>query len=124
MNHVCHTQNGFTAQELKAALIKAHHSFVTLEQVLSVLELSQVPGDFRVDVKLFAALCCLTERMFNLYDLSVLATVIVPMHDLSLSLSRPIAKKELIETVDFEALDWKLKDCSVNKPLHRLLVSL
>ena len=60
-----------TLQELKAALIKAHHSCITLEQVLSVLELGQVPSDFRVDVKLFAALCCLTERMFDLYYLSV-----------------------------------------------------
>lgn len=60
-----------TAQELKTGLIKAHHYTITLDQVLSVLEIVQVPSDFMVDVKLFAGFCCLTERLFDLYSMLV-----------------------------------------------------
>jgi hypothetical protein len=56
-------------QELKSALIKAHHSTITLDQVISVLDMVQVTSDFMVDIKMFAAFCCLTERLFDLYSM-------------------------------------------------------
>ncbi len=47
-------------------LIKAHHSCITIDQAISVLELAKVTQDFKADLKLFAALSCLMERVFDL----------------------------------------------------------
>ena len=48
---------------------EAHHNCISEDQANSVLELVQMAEDdkeARVDGKLFAALCCLTERALNL----------------------------------------------------------
>lgn len=62
--HVLLIQSGW--QELIAALIRAHHSCIVPDQVVSLLELAKVPQDFKADAHLFAALCCLMERAFDL----------------------------------------------------------
>lgn len=33
-------------------------------------------------------------------------------------------QKELIEVVDFEALDWKLRGCCIREPLRKLFAQL
>ena len=45
---------------------EAHHNCITEDQANSVLELVQMAEEAYVDGKLFAALCCLTERALNL----------------------------------------------------------
>ena len=53
-------------QEMIRGLTEAHHDCITEDQANSVLELVQMADGGRVDGKLFAALCCLTERALNL----------------------------------------------------------
>ena len=53
-------------QEIIHGLKEAHHNCITEDQANSVLELVQMAEEAYVDGKLFAALCCLTERALNL----------------------------------------------------------
>ena len=38
--------------------------------------------------------------------------------------NRPTASKEVVETADFEALDWKIRGCNINTPLYTVLTRL
>ena len=53
-------------QELVSGLTEAHHNLISADQANSVLELVEMSEGAHVDGKLFAGLCCLTERALNL----------------------------------------------------------
>eukprot|EP00731_Ephydatia_muelleri_P022508 Em0015g91a len=94
-----------TRDEVLLALIEAQHHCITKDQASSVLETAQLSAEMQVDLQLFSSLACLTDRMFPLPFMSA-------------------AQKEVIEMADFEAIEWKLRGCSISPALRTLFTQL
>jgi hypothetical protein len=94
-------------EELKGALNEALNGCLSAGQAEDLLELVQYPPEARADLQLFASLCCLAGRAFSL---NILPTA--------------LGGKEVIESVDFEALEWKLRGCSIGPPLRNIFALL
>ena len=68
--HSPHTNEHATPfQQLVVGLTEALYHSVSEDQATKVLEIAEMQSDDVVDVKLFAALCCLSERVHNLFYL-------------------------------------------------------
>ncbi|XP_019848760.1 PREDICTED: uncharacterized protein LOC109580236 isoform X2 [Amphimedon queenslandica] len=91
-------------ETLVDGIIDVHFNFINRDQVEKILEIADISQEQLIDFQLFGALCVLTERYYK---------SILTYH-----------YKEIIEIVDFEALDWRLRDCAISKELNELFKQL
>ncbi|XP_065889388.1 uncharacterized protein [Dysidea avara] len=101
--------------ELIPALIDAHYSSLSESEVRKVLEVVCLSPDQSVDFKLFSGVCALTERMYR--DKFISSRSTGPAQEYG-------RYKEVVEDADFEALDWKLRGCTISKSLRNLFTQL
>jgi hypothetical protein len=97
----CNTLNG--KDLIIEALVKTQFQCVNEEQAENVLKLAGIfEADQKIDFQLFGGICALTERIYGQSH--------IPLN----------LQKDLVEVVDFEALDWRLRTCTISNSLKIL----
>ncbi|XP_065837478.1 uncharacterized protein [Oscarella lobularis] len=95
-------------KEVESALMEVHFHSSTKEQIKDVFQVASIASDMEFNREQFYGLAALSERLLVTSFLSYKAA------------EDKGAERDVLETTDFEAIDWKLKGVSVHPDLRRL----